>query len=261
MKKMAACFRWHILWAFFLVFSQTAEGEVATPTPAGIEGTEWLLVEVTGIPVSLQADKQKPFLRFDAEKKQATGFAGCNNFFGNYQINGTSLKFQPIGSTRMACPDLEMSLETEFFTALDKTRTWEIRNNMLIFLADHQVLARFRRMNVSEITGTIWEWVQTQYNDDRKVVPAEQAKYTVQFRQDGTLSVKADCNQKGGSYSVKENRLSINITHSTMAVCPEGSLDDEFVRDLSAAAIYFLQNGDLYIDLKYDTGTMQFSHE
>jgi hypothetical protein len=46
-----------------------------------------------------------------------------------------------------------------------------------------------------------------------------------------------------------------------MAACPEGSLEDEFVRGLSAAAIYFIKDGDLYIDLKYDTGTMRFSKQ
>ena len=80
----------------------------------------------------------------------------------------------------------------------------------------------------------------------------------MQFLDNGTLTVKADCNQKGGTYSIRDKRLSIEITHSTMAACPEGSLEDEFVRKLSGAAIYFIKDGDLYIDLKYDTGTMKF---
>lgn len=43
-----------------------------------------------------------------------------------------------------------------------------------------------------------------------------------------------------------------------MAACPEGSLEDEFNRGLSGAVIYSITDGDLYIDLKYDTGTMKF---
>ena len=117
--------------------------------------------------------------------------------------------------------------------------------------------------NIQGISGTVWRWVQTQYNDDRKAVPADPKNYTVQFLEDGTLHVKADCNQKGGTYSAsaEEKRLSIEITHSTMAACPEGSLEDEFVRGLSGAAIYFIKDGDLYIDLKYDSGTMRFSKQ
>ena len=114
-----------------------------------------------------------------------------------------------------------------------------------------------------KITGSVWQWVQTRYNDDRKAAPADPKNYTVQFREDGTLNVKADCNQKGGTYaaSMEERRLSIEITHSTMAACPERSLEDEFVRGLTAAAIFFIKDGDLYIDMKYDSGTMRFSKQ
>jgi hypothetical protein len=46
---------------------------------------------------------------------------------------------------------------------------------------------------------------------------------------------------------------------STMAACEPGSLEDEFVRNLTAATISFFKDGDLYLDLTADTGTMQFT--
>jgi heat shock protein HslJ len=233
----------------------------AAPVSAGPEGSEWQLVEVGGIPVSPAAGEQRPFLKFDAAKKEATGHAGCNRIFGGYRLDGSSLKIGPLGSTRMSCPDLPLSLETEFLKALDRTRGWKIRDGELLFLDGGEVLARLAEKNAREIAGTAWRWVQTLYNDDRKAAPADPKDYTVQFREDGTLQAKADCNLKGGTYSSDGKLLSIEITHSTMAACPEGSLEDEFVRTLSAAAIYFLKDGDLYIDLKYDTGTMRFSRQ
>lgn len=75
---------------------------------------------------------------------------------------------------------------------------------------------------------------------------------------DGFLNVRADCNSKGGIYSIKGNQLSINITHSTMAACPGGSLEGQFVRNLTAGASYVLKEDHLYIGLKFDTGTMKF---
>jgi heat shock protein HslJ len=113
----------------------------------------------------------------------------------------------------------------------------------------------------SDLTGAVWLWVETVYSDDLRVAPAESGKYTVEFREDETLNVKADCNRKGGSYSSspKDQRLSIAITHSTMAACPEGSLESEFERELNAATSYFIKDGELYLDLKYDSGTMRFS--
>jgi heat shock protein HslJ len=144
----------------------------------GIEGHEWLLVEMSGVPVSLLAGERRPFLKFDAGKKQAAGFAGCNNFFGSYQRGGSSLTFGPIGSTRMSCPDLQISLETEFFQALDKTGGWEINDGVLLLLDDKKVLARFTEESIQGMTGTVWQWEQTLYNDDRKVVPAASKDYT-----------------------------------------------------------------------------------
>jgi heat shock protein HslJ len=111
------------------------------------------------------------------------------------------------------------------------------------------------------LVGPVWEWAHTIYEDGRKFVPSEPKNYTVQFLEAGTLKVKADCNVKGGTYSFTENRLSIEITHSTMAACKEGSFEDQFVRDLTAGAIYFLKDDDLTINLKYDSGRMQFFTE
>ena len=230
-------------------------------TPGGLEGPEWQLLEVHGVQVSPVAGERRPFLKFDAAKKEATGFAGCNRIFGGYRLEGSSLTIGPVGSTRMSCPDLQLSLETEILKALDMTRGWKIRDGELLLVDGGEVLARFALRNAREIEGTTWRWVQTLHNDDGKTAPADPEKYTVRFREDGTLQVRADCNQKGGTYSSDGKILSIEITHSTMAACPEGSLEDSFVRGLSAASIYFLKDGDLYIDLKFDSGTMRFTRQ
>lgn len=110
----------------------------------------------------------------------------------------------------------------------------------------------------SQMIGPVWQWVHTLCNNDTKTVPPEPNNYTVQFQSNGGVNVKADCNMKGGTYSLKDGKLSINILNSTMAMCREGSLEDLFVRDLTAGNSIFLMDGDLYIGLKYDTGTMKF---
>jgi heat shock protein HslJ len=107
------------------------------------------------------------------------------------------------------------------------------------------------------LVGPIWQWAETHYNDDSKAAPARPEAYAVTFAVDGMVNVRADCNQKGGTYTLEEKTLTIAITRSTMAMCPEGSLEDRFVRDLAGVAGWFLKDGDLYLDIKYDTGTMR----
>jgi heat shock protein HslJ len=45
----------------------------------------------------------------------------------------------------------------------------------------------------------------------------------------------------------------------TLAACPEGSRSDDFIKNLGFAAVYFFQDGDLFIDMFADGGTLQLA--
>jgi len=129
-----------------LVFAWDASGRGELPSSNGLVGVKWQVSELSGHAVAPAVNRQHPFIFFDAVSKQATGFAGCNRFFGGYQLEGEALKFGPIGATKRACPDLEESVETEFFKVLDATRRWKVTDGTLTLLNDGRVLARFEKM-------------------------------------------------------------------------------------------------------------------
>ena len=108
------------------------------------------------------------------------------------------------------------------------------------------------------IVGVDWQWQVTRYSNDTQAVPQDPARYRLRLEADGALRVTADCNQAGGRYRVDRSTIAIEVMPTTMAACAPGSLDAVFRRDLAAATIFFMRTGDLYLDLKYDTGTMQF---
>jgi heat shock protein HslJ len=110
---------------------------------ADIEGIRWYLTEVGGSPVSPLAGDKQPHMLLDPAENQATGFAGCNHFFGSYELDGSSLTFGPMGATRMACPDLETGLEASVFEALENTRQWKQAGGELLLIDGDAVLARF----------------------------------------------------------------------------------------------------------------------
>ena len=112
MNKIRIVIGWSIVLVILLVSCMKRETAGTGQDAVSIEGTQWYLVEVAGSPVSPMAHDKQPHIMLDPGQKRATGFAGCNNFFGSYELDGASLKFGPVGSTRMACPDLEMGLET-----------------------------------------------------------------------------------------------------------------------------------------------------
>ena len=110
----------------------------------------------------------------------------------------------------------------------------------------------------SSIVGRIWKWQHSRYSNDTESVPPKPDHYTFQLLPDGNISVRADCNRAGGTYRIENQQITIEITHSTMAACPPDSLEQTFLKDLNAAAIYFIREGTLYIDMIYDSGTMAF---
>jgi len=111
------------------------------------------------------------------------------------------------------------------------------------------------------LLDVVWLWEGSQYNNDTSAVPDNPEVYFVEFMADGQVLIKADCNTVQGTYSTAAGS-SINFDEplvTTLAACPPGSLADDFLRDLVAATIYFFEDDFLYMDMKYDTGTMKFS--
>ena len=127
---------------FALVVAGEGSGRGEPLSSNNISGVEWQVSELSGHRVAPSVDRQQPFIIFDAAKKQASGYAGCNRFFGGYELEGVALKFSPIGATKRACPDLEEGVETEFFKVLDATRRWRIVDGTLELLNGDLVLAR-----------------------------------------------------------------------------------------------------------------------
>jgi heat shock protein HslJ len=80
------------------------------------------------------------------------------------------------------------------------------------------------------ITNIVWQWTSVTVKPANQTtkVPDPQ-NYTITFRDDGTLSGKADCNSFTGTYS-QQSGFSITISTSTMAACGEGSLDQQYLQ-------------------------------
>ena len=111
--------------------------------------------------------------------------------------------------------------------------------------------------DTEDITGEIWKWHQSLYNNDQQSVPPDPSHYTITFNTDGTLNIRADCNRGGGIFSTEGKRITIEVTHTTRAMCPPESLEQTFIEDLNAAQVFFFIDGNLYMDLKYHKGTMK----
>jgi heat shock protein HslJ len=109
-----------------------------------------------------------------------------------------------------------------------------------------------------DLAGTSWRWL-SMITPVEEVTVDDPSVYLLNFLEDGQINIQSDCNSGSGTYEADDGALSINITSTTLALCPEGSLSDLFIRSLNAAAIYFDLDGNLHIDLFADAGTMIFA--
>jgi len=84
------------------------------------------------------------------------------------------------------------------------------------------------------ITDIVWQWtsVANRTTGETTTVTDPQ-NYTITFRDDGTLSGKADCNSFTGTYS-QEGGFTITLGATTMAYCGEASLDQQYLELLGA---------------------------
>ncbi|MEG0795259.1 MAG: META domain-containing protein [Odoribacter sp.] len=110
---------------------------------AKLNDVKWVLQTMNGKEIKLSDQNSEIFIQFNEVDKRANGRAGCNRFFGNYEMEDQQLKFSPMGATRMACPDLQ--LESEFFQMLDEVDTYQIKDNQLSFNSKGNVVAVFKK--------------------------------------------------------------------------------------------------------------------
>ena len=84
--------------------------------------------------------------------------------------------------------------------------------------------------------------------------------YRLTFNEDGIVDIVADCNTAIGSYKIDSldgGSLSIDVAPKTTDLCPPESRGDQFLSLLGGAALYFFEDGTLYIDLMADGGTLR----
>lgn len=82
--------------------------------------------------------------------------------------------------------------------------------------------------------------------------------YQIEFKADGNIGLKADCNGGGGSYTAEGGSISVKKIFTTFIFCGENSLDKRFLRGLEMARTYRVEGNNLLIEGAGDNGTMKF---
>jgi heat shock protein HslJ len=113
----------------------------------------------------------------------------------------------------------------------------------------------------SNVIGVTWEWVGLSTPVEQVKVHAPE-RYTIRFDREGRVAVRADCNRGSTSYTVSaDRRIALGPIVLTRMMCPPGSQDARFVNEFGRVTSYFLKDGDLFLELPVDSGTLRFRRQ
>jgi heat shock protein HslJ len=110
----------------------------------------------------------------------------------------------------------------------------------------------------ADVLDVTWQWVW--FGDGKEQFDVDEPEqYTVQFSGDGTVAIQADCNRGRANFTLGPDRqITLSPVATTLMLCPEGSLDGRFVGTLDRVRTYFEIEGDFFLEVPLDSGTLRF---
>jgi heat shock protein HslJ len=187
-----------------------------------IAGTSWGVTAVAGTPGSGAT--------LVLTDDMAGGFAGCNQFRGAYQVQGSSLSFGPLATTMKACDEAVMAFEQAYLAALASVAGFTLGDGTLVLTdASGAEALAFAAQAPSSLEG---EWEVTGYlvgSGETAAVtsPLVDTQVLVTFGPDGIVTGTAGCNRFSGGYGVEGNDITIGPMMSTMMACPDDLMAQE----------------------------------
>ncbi len=132
------------IFASALFFTLTAEKCDKNPSAAmdpttALTGTQWNLSSLAGEAIKLPEGVKTPFLLLGKDNN-LSGFGGCNNLMGSMKLEGTSVSFPGLASTKMFCEKAQPT-ENAFMSALRTTNSYSLDGNKLKLLDKEKELA------------------------------------------------------------------------------------------------------------------------
>lgn len=124
-----------------LLLSFTSCSSLSSMNPLSLlTGNKWKLAGMMGkaLDVGKFADAL-PMLSF-MDGGKLSGFTGCNNFSGNFNLDGKSLSLDPGAMTKKAC---QGSGENEFLNALSMVSDFKVSKDNLTLMDGAKELLRF----------------------------------------------------------------------------------------------------------------------
>jgi len=235
-----------------------------SPAPSGqpaalpLEGTTWQLTNarLSGAYAAIPASVVATLILNDG---QAGGQGGCNEWFADYTLEGTSLTFGVIGSTLMLCEGDGGTIETFYLADLPGVASWAIDRATLTLSADDgQPVLAYIAQPTPSLVGS---WIVTGYNNGADAVVGTDYGTVTLVVDATTVSGNGGCNGFSGGWTLDGGTLVIGPLMSTKMACkPAEVMAREAAVMAALEASMSLRSGrDGSIDLLDSTGATQLT--
>ena len=109
------------------------------------------------------------------------------------------------------------------------------------------------------LAGTSWRLVKIMSMDDTTYTPEDPSLYTLEFGNDGSMRLQADCNRGTGSWSSESpGQLQFGVIAATQAQCPPSSLHDQYLAQFQWVRSYVTEGGHLFLATMADGSIVEF---
>jgi heat shock protein HslJ len=239
-----------VLLAAALLACNPAAGDGTQTSTTALDGTEWQLLTLNGKGLLEGAAITATFAQ-----GQVAGSSGCNSYFGSYTLRGSTLQFQGLGMTEMACFDPEGVMEQEqtFLRTLGEVASYHLADDQLI-LRDAQgnevlIFAPVEPVPDAALEGTTW--FLTTFVDGDVASSLISGTAITLLLEDGTARGSAGCNDYGGNYTLRPGILEIPEIDITEQLCqePPGIMEQEaqYIALLKSVTVFEFDGNQLVL--------------
>jgi len=259
-----------------LVFSAT--GGSTTGGDVTLTGTAWLVTDIDGDP-AIATDNASVTFGTDGT---ITGFGGCNQLFGDYAADGSTLTVTGLAATRKFCDADLMDREGSLITTLQGAASFEISGSDLTVTASDGTTVGLTAgvagpipsepppptpepvvtpepvaspvASTGELVGPTWVLTELM----GQPMPGAVVHVTITFDQDGTITGNGGCTDYTGTYTVDGAKITIaGITPATGS-CDDTSksIQDGLLQVLPFMDGWSIVDGDLHLDSSFGINTV-----
>lgn len=235
--------------ALLLVSCGTATQPAGGSDP--LAGRTFLSTAVSegGAPRDLVPDTR---VRLSFAEGQLTATAGCNTLGGSYGLRDGVLEIGELSMTQMGCPDPLAAQDRWLADVLEGRPAAVVAGDELTLTKDATRIVLLDRRVVDPdrpLVGTEWVVESLVSGEAVSSVPGE-ARASITFHDDGTVSVQPGCNTGGGRYVVEGTSVTITDLILTRMAC----VDER--GELEKVVLAVLEAPELTVRIEADSLTL-----